>query len=263
MILTEENYYSTKANLHYMSASQYKDFLKCEALALAKLRGEFNEFKQEALTLGSYVHAAIESPEAFEKFKNDTPDIYTAKKELKAPYKHADVMIESVLSDELCNMVLQGDKEVILTAELFGAPWKSKIDVLAREFGRFTDLKTVKSIRDRYWDGSKYVSFVEIYKYDVQMAIYSEIEKRSSKSFERLEPLIVAVSKEDIPDKEIICFDEANLEQKLMEIEQSMPRIIQVKNGQVDPVRCGKCTYCRKTKQVQSMTHYLDLLEGA
>lgn len=263
MILNEENYYSVQANIHYMSASQYKDFLQCEAAALAKLKGEFKEMKQDALLLGSYVHAAIEGPEAFEKFKNDTPDIFTGKGELKAQYKHANVMIEAILSDDLCRVVLQGDKEVILTTEMFGSPWKAKIDVLAREYGRFTDLKTVKAIRDKHWDGSKYVSFIQAYKYDVQMALYSEIEKRSSKSFERLEPLIVAVSKEEIPDKEIICFDESTLEMKLAEIEQRMPRILQVKSGQVEAERCGKCTFCRKTKQVQSMTHYLDLLEGA
>ncbi|MNL32950.1 hypothetical protein D3C87_1548340 [compost metagenome] len=95
------------------------------------------------------------------------------------------------------------------------------------------------------------------------MSVYSELERLNSKSFERLEPLIVAVSKEDVPDKEIICFDDMMIEEKLREVESKMPRIIQVKQGFENPVRCGKCKYCKTTKKVQSMTHYLDLLEGA
>ena len=38
MILTQENYYTPEANRAYMSTSQFKDFEKCEAMALAKLR---------------------------------------------------------------------------------------------------------------------------------------------------------------------------------------------------------------------------------
>ena len=33
--LTEENYYSNEADWQYMSVSQYKKFLECEAAAVA------------------------------------------------------------------------------------------------------------------------------------------------------------------------------------------------------------------------------------
>ena len=39
--LTEANYYSDEANWAYMSASQVKAFRKCEAAAMAELRGEW------------------------------------------------------------------------------------------------------------------------------------------------------------------------------------------------------------------------------
>jgi hypothetical protein len=41
MKLTEETYYGTEANTQYMSVSQFKDFLKCPAMAMAKIRGEY------------------------------------------------------------------------------------------------------------------------------------------------------------------------------------------------------------------------------
>lgn len=263
MKLTPENYYSQEANEAYMSVSQYKDFMKCEAAALAKIKGKYQDIKHEALILGSYVHAAIEGEEAFEEFRKNTPELYTAKKELKAPYKMANNMIDCILSDELCTAVLTGEKEVILTADLFGISWKAKIDVLSREFGRLTDLKTVKGIREKYWNGHKYVSFVQAYQYDVQMAVYAEIERLSGdENHEYLEPIIVAVSKEEVPDKEIIWFDTELITEKLAEVGNNIPRIASVKAGEVEPTSCGKCNYCKAHKRLDSMTHYLDLLEG-
>ncbi|WP_068505898.1 PD-(D/E)XK nuclease-like domain-containing protein [Paenibacillus kribbensis] len=263
MELTPENYYSNEANKEYMSVSQYKDFMKCEAAALAKLDGTYKDIKREALLVGSYVHSALESEEAYDAFRRDNPEIYTAKKELKAPFRTANNMIESILQDDLCNTVLEGEKEVILTADIFGTMWKAKIDVLSRENGRFTDIKTVKGIREKYWNGSKYVSFIQAYQYDVQMAMYAEIERVSGDlSFEYLEPTLLAVSKEEVPDKEIIWFDEALIHEKLSEIEHNMPHVLNVKFGNVPATGCGKCNYCKSKKKLSSMTHYLDLLEG-
>lgn len=171
-------------------------------------------------------------------------------------------MIDSILSDDLCQTVLVGDKEVILTADMFGTMWKAKIDVLSRENGRITDLKTVKGIREKYWNGNKYVSFIQMYQYDVQMAVYAEIERLSGEmKFEYLEPTILAVSKEEVPDKEIIWFDEPLIHEKLKEVELNMPRILDVKFGNVTPSECGRCNYCKSKKRLASMTHYLDLLE--
>lgn len=262
MELTAENYYSVEANKEYMSVSQYKGFMKCEAAALATLSGQYSEYKREALMVGSYVHAALESNEEFEKFKLSSPEIYTAKKELKAPYKQADKMIKSVLDDELCRTVLEGEKEVILTAEIFGTMWKAKLDVLNRNSGRFTDIKTVKSIREKYWDGSRYVSFIQYYGYDIQMAMYAEIERlHEEMKFEYLEPTLLAVSKEETPDKEIIWFDEQLITEKLAVVEANMSRILGVKFGNIPPLACGKCEFCKSKKKLKTMTHYLDLLE--
>ena len=55
MILTNDNYYSPEANWEYMSVSQYKQFLKCEAAAMAQLKGEWSQPKTTALLVGSYV----------------------------------------------------------------------------------------------------------------------------------------------------------------------------------------------------------------
>ena len=48
MILTNSNYFSKKANMEYMSVSQFKAFDKCEAAALAET---FNISKLEAINV--------------------------------------------------------------------------------------------------------------------------------------------------------------------------------------------------------------------
>ncbi|WP_127532769.1 PD-(D/E)XK nuclease-like domain-containing protein [Paenibacillus kobensis] len=257
MNLTAENYYSNEADRHYMSVSQYKGFLKCEAAALAKLNG-WKEPTPEAFLVGSYVHSAFDG--TIEQFRSEHPEIYTQKKELKAPFKQADEMIQTIAKDSLCMTMLTGEHETIITATLYGVEWKARIDVLAPDNGRIVDLKTVKSIREKYWHDGRYVSFVEAYGYTTQMAVYSELERIANRRFERLEPFIVAVSKEDVPDKAAICFDDETVNAALEDVREKLPRVIDVKTGFAEPIRCENCRYCRQTKKAE-IVHYLNLLE--
>ena len=69
MILSDSNYYSGKSNWRYMSVSQYKQFQKCEAAAMAELKGEYVPERGRALLLGSYVDEMLTgTKEAQEKF---------------------------------------------------------------------------------------------------------------------------------------------------------------------------------------------------
>ena len=53
--LTSENYFSPENELFYMGSSQFKNFQKCEASALAELRGEYEREITDVLLVGSYV----------------------------------------------------------------------------------------------------------------------------------------------------------------------------------------------------------------
>ena len=55
MVLTEDTYYGLEASRAYMSVSQFKNFQKCEAAALAEIKGEYVPERGRALLLGSYV----------------------------------------------------------------------------------------------------------------------------------------------------------------------------------------------------------------
>lgn len=261
--LTDQNYYSLEANQEYMSVSQYKDFRACESMAMAKIFGGWEDQKNEAFLVGNYVHSWSDG--TLEKFRAENPDIFAStgksKGELKAPFKVAEEMIKALVSDDFIKFVLQGDKEVIFTAHFAGTMWKCKMDVYHPERRRFVDLKTVKNLTDRVWSNEHkyYQNFIEGYGYLIQMSVYAEIEKRYANREEWLEPIMVAVTKEDPPDKAIIHFDQETIQSSIDQVEFYMPHILEVKSGQVKPNRCEKCRYCRETKKLTKVLHWSEL----
>lgn len=268
LILNDDNYYSLEANQQYMNYSQYKDWLDCEAMAYAKIWGGWSEPENEAFLIGKYVHSWSEGPEALEKFKKDNPELFLTrdstggkKGDLKADYKIANKIIDSLQADPMCMLALEGQKEVIFTAEFGGCMWKVKHDVYNPEKSRFADIKVMKSLHDKYWleNDKCYGNFIEYYKYVGQFAVYAEIEKRATGRENILEPIMIAVTKEKPPDKAIINFDNNSLRYYLEEIEFHLEHILKVKSGEIAPARCEKCEYCRETKRVTKVLHFSEL----
>ena len=237
MILTNENYYSDIANREYFSVSQYKQFRKCEAAAMAQIAGEWKFPKTTALLVGSYVDSWFEG--TLDEFKRQNPEIYKKAHRgdlmLKAEFMQAEKLIAFVQKDPMFMRYMAGKKQIILTRELFGAQWKIKIDSYHND--KIVDLKVMRSM-ERI--GGK--SFVEHWGYDLQMAIYAAVEGRDIATY------LAVVTKQDPPDKEIISIPRWRRVELLEEVERSMPRLIAVKSGEIPPRRCGVCEYCRATK---------------
>ena len=63
-----------------------------------------------------------------DKFKEKTPQLFKKDGTLKADYVQADNIIERMKKDEHFMYYLSGEKQVIMTAELFGVQWKIKMD---------------------------------------------------------------------------------------------------------------------------------------
>lgn len=233
MTLTEENYYSAKANQEYFSVSQYKQFKKCEAAAMAQISGEWDRPATTALLVGSYVDAGFEG--TLGEFTAGHPEIYKKDGSLKADFIQAENIISFLQKDRMFMRYMSGKKQVILTKELFGAPWKIKMDSYHND--KIVDLKVMRSM-ERV--GGK--SFVEHWGYDLQMAIYAAVEGRDLATY------LAVATKEDPPDKEIISIPRWRRVELLEEVERSLPRMIAVKAGEIPPTRCGRCEYCRATK---------------
>jgi hypothetical protein len=223
-----------------MSVSQYKDFQKCEAMAMAVLNGEWEKPKTTALLVGSYVDAWFEG--TLDDFKAQHPEIFKKDGTLKADYVQAEEIIAFIQKDPVFMDYMAGEKQVIMTAEFFGTKWKIKIDSYLVD--KIVDGKVMRSM-ERIMGKS----FVEHWGYDLQMAIYAEVVRRFTGR--DLDTFLAVVTKEDPPDKEVIVVPRWRREEILADVERNMPRILAVKHGEQAPQRCGVCPYCRATKMIE------------
>lgn len=260
--LNKDNYHSNAANLEYMSRGQYKSFLDCEAKQMAILNRAWVDEPSIALMVGQYFHTFSDGTRG--EFIANHPEMFTKKLTLKAEYQVADQMIECIQRDPFAMFCLEGEKEKIITFEMFGCWWKVMLDVQNNKRRRIVDLKSTRSITERVWDEEtrKKVSFIEAYKYPLQSAIYTEGERiyEGRELGDYSEFLIVAVSKEKSPDKMIINMtDYDRMMVELSAVERNMPRILAVKAGEVEPNRCEDCDYCRATKTLTKAIHYSEL----
>lgn len=206
MQLTSENYYSQEANQEYMSVSGYKDFagtygkMPCEFYGMEKLNGRWEDEKSTALLVGSYVDSYFEG--SLEQFKKDNPEIFTQKGELKANFKQAEEIIARIERDEYFMKYMSGQKQVIMTGELFGAKWKIKMDSYIPGVA-IVDLKVMASITDLKWvKDIGYLDFVRYWGYDIQGAVYQEIVRQNTG--EKLPFFIAGATKQTEPDIRII-----------------------------------------------------------
>lgn len=264
MILNNETYYSQKANEEYMSVSQFKDFngtygrLACEHTALEKLHGTWEEPKSTALMVGSYVDAYFEG--TLDQFKMENPLLFKKDGNLKAEYVKADEIIARIERDEYFMKYMSGQKQVIMTGELFGAKWKIKIDSYIPDIA-IIDLKVMASITELKWVRDiGYLDFVRYWGYDIQGAIYQEIVRQNTGK--KLPFYIAGATKEKDPDIRIIHVTDNYLQEALHVVEASMPRILEVKSGQEAPDRCELCDCCRKTRVLTAPISILDLTAG-
>ena len=143
MQLTESNYYSQESNQAYFSVSQYKDFCKCEAMALAKINGEFEQKQTKAMLIGTLVDRWFEG--TLDKLRQESPNIFYCRNgALRADFRKADEIIKRVQHDERFMQYMSGEKQKILTFEMFGVPWKIKMDSFVEDIC-ITDLKVVQN----------------------------------------------------------------------------------------------------------------------
>lgn len=240
--LTEENYYSKQSDIDYMSYSQFKNFLECEAEALAIIKGEYEKPTTPALLQGSYIDAHFSGEE--EKFKAENPSIFKKDGTLKSEFEICNLAIETIESDgEFLNEFYKGDAQTIVTGEIAGVPFKGKIDMLYPE--KIVDMKAMSSI-DPVWDESEHRKkpFYSFYRYDIQAAIYQELVFQQTGK--RLPYYLAVVTKEKTPKKVAFQFTQEVLDAALSEIKEKAPKFQKIKLGEIEPIECGRCDYYHK-----------------
>lgn len=280
MELTRDNYYTPEADREYMSCSQYQSFCECEAKAMAKIEGRWTDPDKEAFLVGNYFHTFFEGPEAHEQFIREHFDKIFKTKVIKgkkgepdqtvvtgkyAPYEQADKMIEVSQNDPLIKSLidLPGENEKIMTGELWGVPWRIRLDKYVPDGRMIIDWKTVANISELKWSEAMHekVTFIDAYGYMMRAAVYTEIEKQNAKSSEDAPFIIVAISKQDYPDKEALYLNHRQrYDYELEQIKKRLGMIQMIKAGRIKPKRCGCCDYCRATKVLTSIRPYYTLM---
>lgn len=240
-VLTKENY---KTNHDYMSYSRISKFLTCEAAAVAK----YQQPQNASQLVGAYVDAYFS--DELEEFTQEHLEIFNSRTgELKSDFKKADVLIERIEQDEEFMKMLSGEKQIIMSGVINDVPFKIKMDSY-KENEFIADLKIMKDF-GRVWSDSfgRYVSFIQAYDYDIEMAIFQEIVYQNTGK--KLPCYIAAITKEEPSDIGIFQISQNELDSALNTVKKLLPRIKKILEGQIAPYRCEKCAYCRATKKAR------------
>lgn len=242
MILTQENYFSMEASMEYMSVSQFKSFEKCEAGAMAEIKGEYEREKTTALLVGSYVDAHFEG--TLDIFKAQNPEIFLKNGGLKSEYRKAEEIINRIEDEPKFMDFLSGMKQVIMVGEIEGVPVKIKIDAYFPD-DKIVDLKVMRDFEPIWKDGSK-MPYFEAWGYDLQAAVYQEIVRQNTGK--QLPFYIAAATKEPVTDIQGLLMPQEFLDERLSYFKGLVRHYDNIKKGTEQPERCGKCDYCKSTK---------------
>lgn len=281
--LLPENYYSSAADLDYISASQLKAFTSCEAAAMAALHGETDKpAPSTALLVGSYVDAALGAPGELDEFLSNHPEIVNSRTGcLKADFQRAGAIVERCKSDRLFNSLTADApdecKQVILSGAISGCPMKGKADYLygieyleklAEDFhdtpwedyfryaigcgGLLADLKTAADTSEQ-WDADlgERVPWAQAWHYPRQLAVYRELNRQ--KTGHIVPCLLLVASKEPATSLLALTVGAGDLDEALADAMSIAPRVQSVKDGVIQPESCGHCAYCRSVRRLDEM----------
>ena len=270
MKLTNSNYYGKKANQEFMSVSQFKRFQKCEAMAMAELKGEYERSKSKALLLGSFVDEMLTGTkkskvifvydnfsELFQKSsklsKLDDADRLTFIKDCfsevfsvdNKPYAEISQALETIARIKKQPLMMRHFKskhQTVMTGEIAGVPFKIKMDNY--QPGEFiADCKYMASLRSP----NLFEPMVKYWGYDLQGAVYQEIVYQNTGK--RLPFYLDIATKETPAHLAVAQINQYDLDEALETVKMFAPHYQAIKRGEIPPQRCDEydCNYCTET----------------
>jgi len=256
LVLDDDNYHSFEANKYSMSFSQFKDFILawggCPARAFAKhVLGTYKEPDKDVFVLGNLGHKIVIEPHTLEQWYETHKKILFLYGDKEKGFKKTTETVRTAANKikdaAVYNQYLIGHKERFFVFYLGGVLWRSKMDICGNGF--LTDLKFVRDFLDVYSPYYKErVPWWKNWHYHLQLAVYSEayVQKLNEK---RPKAHIIAATK---PSKgsnnfDLITFYPDYLQAGVEIIEKLLPEVMEIKRGEVEPIRCGHCEYCAQT----------------
>ena len=228
-----------------MSVSTFKAIMNCSATWDRKIN-------KEVFLEGHFMEECLYGN--LDKFISKNTALLKKDGTLLKKYSDYLIQAERIKADKNFMSFLSGNSignEKIFTGELFGVPWKIKVDSINFKTGIITDLKFVKNFENK-WNNQEriYVSWLEHWRYDIQMAIYQEIIRHNTgKTFSCV---IAGVTKEKIADHNLYKFDQESLNLALEYVSSNIGQVVQVWTGQTQGEACGVCGVCKANKKINS-----------
>lgn len=251
-VLTSENYFSPEAQLEYMGSTQFKSFLACPAAAMAELRSEYRQEESTALLVGSYVDAYFEG--TLDVFQGKHPELFKRDGTLKSDYIQAEQIILRMERDEMFTRYMSGQKQVIMTGEIAGVPFKVKIDSF-HPGKAVVDLKVMRDLEDQWSpEECRRVPYWMFWGYDYQGAIYREIVRQNTG--DTLPFMIAAATKQKVTRLQIGQIAPSRLDYCLDIVKHEAPLFAAIKRGEVGADRCEQCDYCAETAVLNEVVEY-------
>jgi hypothetical protein len=254
-----------------MSVSQYKEFNKCEACAMAQLKGEYEKPKSSALFLGSFVdemltgtkksqikfiaenfddlfqkssrYTKIPERDRLDFVKDEFAELFSAENsKTYAEIVQALETVQRVKKQPLMMQHLSGKHQTIMTGEIAGVPFKIKMDSYQPD-KMIVDLKYMASLRSP----NMFEPMVKYWGYDIQGAIYQEIVYQNTGK--RLPFFLNIATKEKPAHLSVAEIMQYDLDEALENVIKNAPRYQAIKNGEIEPERCEdyNCDYCTET----------------
>lgn len=248
-LLTVDTYYDQD---EYMSVSEFKRYQKCQMYG----KTGFVNNPTKAMLIGSYVDAYVEG--TLEDFKTEHPEIFAktgaTKGQAKSDYKNADEICKFIDNDKIFSQFMSGEKQVIMTGEIKGIPFKIKMDSYSKGIA-INDLKVMGTVTNSNGD---FYDFITPWGYDIQLACYQEIVRQNTG--EQLPCFICAVTKETPINSVIVNIPQDYLNKALYLVESLIEDFYKIKMGEIEPIGCGICATCISNRTTTPIISLEDLL---
>lgn len=271
--LNNDNYFSPEMDRYYVGHSQFLDFIGtpgkrgCEARALAKLNGLYNEDDNIALLMGSYVDSYFEGTLGDFIRKNADSILSTrgaSKGQLKADFRQCDAMIKRAEQDFTFMRFMSGEKQRVFVGDINGVPVKIKVDSYHDD--KIVDLKTVKSVSESFYvkDIGGRMSFVEYWGYPVQAAMYQHVVWQNTGK--KLPFYLACISKDKSstgfhPRLAVIEISQKMIDDAYTQVFMNIKKVQALKKREIMPLACGHCDFCADTQPIDEIVQADELLE--
>jgi hypothetical protein len=255
--------------------------MKCPAMAMAKLNGEYKDEEKRALLLGSFVDEMLTGTyksqikfiaenytELFQKSSKLAVQLsefetLSARKDflfgccepeyffLEHQKPYADILqavetIERFKKQPVMMHYLSGKHQVIMTGEIEGVPFKIRMD--SYKPGEFiADLKYMASLRSP----NMFEPMIKYWGYDIQAACYQEVVRQNTG--DKLPFIFVVATKEKPAHLKVGEISQWNMDEALEKVRNNIRYFQRVKNGETEAVRCEdyNCDYCTTTNIIK------------